>query len=288
MNHLARCVAVLLPALLIQPLSAAEEYNAVYGNGAKAFTVATGSPGELGLLEALAKSFNKRHDTAIRWKKAGSGASLALLREKKVDVVLIHAPEREQRAVAEGWAVNRTLIGSNEFYIVGPSDDPARISEAASAAEAYRRIAQAEALFLSRGDNSGTHQKEMAVWRRAKIAPSGAWYVATKDFMLATLRKANQESAYFMTDSSTWIAARAGLSNLRLLFRGDPTLVNVYHALVQPPEATPGEPYGAKFVDFLRSPEAQTIIRDFGRKRYGDALYRNAGHACSGKTQIHP
>lgn len=119
----------------------------------------------------------------------------------------------------------------------------------------------------------------MAIWRQAGITPSGDWYVAAKDFMLATLRKANGQKGYFMTDSSTWVAARADLSNLKVLFRGDPALVNVYHALTQPPAATPGQPYASKFVEFLRSKEAQAIVRDFGRKRYGQPLYRDA--ACA-------
>jgi tungstate transport system substrate-binding protein len=277
----ARWVAVFLPALFPQPLSAVEDYDAVYGDGAHAFTVATGSPGELGLLEALAKSFNKRHDTTIRWKKAGSGASLKLLKEKKADIVLVHAPEAEQRAVAEGWAVERTLVGSNEFYLVGPAHDPAGVAKAPTAAEAYRRIAKAEAAFLSRGDGSGTHKKEMAIWQRAGITPSGDWYVVTRDFMLATLRRANQDSAYFMTDSSTWVAARADLPHLKVLFRGDPTLVNLYHVLGQPEGATPGQPYGWKFLDFLRSKEGQAIIHTFGKARWGQPLYQDADYARS-------
>jgi tungstate transport system substrate-binding protein len=124
------------------------------------------------------------------WKKAGSGASLKLLKNKAVDVVMVHAPTSEKKVVQEGWAIKRTLIGSNEFYIVGPKDDPADISKASSAADAYRMIAEAGAKFFSRGDNSGTHKKEMAVWKKAGIQPSGLWYVVTKDFMMATLKRA--------------------------------------------------------------------------------------------------
>ena len=170
---LATCVVACLPAVLVQPLPAADDCDAVYGDGAHAFTVATGSPGELGLLQALATAFNKKHDTTIRWKKAGSGASLRLLKQCKVHVALVHAPEAEKRAVLEGWAIDRTPIGSNEFYIVGPKDDPAGVSQAASVAQAYARIARAKSTFLSRGDNSGTHKKELAVWEAAGIEPSG-------------------------------------------------------------------------------------------------------------------
>jgi tungstate transport system substrate-binding protein len=274
-----RYVTFLLLAFLNRSLSAAQEYDAVYGDGANTITLSTGSPGELGLVEALATAFNKKHDTTIRWTKAGSGKALRLLREKKVDVVLVHAPEAEKRAIAEGWAVKHTLIGSNEFYIVGPKDDPADVREAASAGEAYARIAKSEAKFLSRGDNSGTHKKEMAIWRRAGIMPYGDWYLLTKDFMLATLREANRKKAYFMTDSSTWVPARAELDDLEVLFRGDPVLVNAYHALCQPEGATKGQTHASKFVDFLSTAEAQATVRNYGKDRYGEPMYRNAREA---------
>jgi tungstate transport system substrate-binding protein len=278
-NLFARSVVACLPAVFVQPLPAAHEYDAVYGRGARTFTVATGSPGELGLLQVLAAAFNKRHDTTIRWKKAGSGASLMLLKQRNVDAALVHAPEAEQRAVAQGWAVERTFIGSNEFYIVGPKDDPAGVSQAASVTEAYARIAGIQAAFLSRGDNSGTHKKEMAIWEAAGIRPSGDWYRSSKDFMLATLRKANAEEAYFMADSSTWVAARGDLPNLEVLFRGDSALVNRYHALCQPAGATVGQPDALRFIKFLRSEEAQAIIRSYGKDGCGEPMYRDAGYA---------
>lgn len=287
-TFLARCLLVFSLAGLCQRLSAAEQYNAVYGHGANALTIATGSPGELGLLAALAEAFNRRHDTTIRWRRAGSGMALTLLKEKKANVVMVHAPEAEKQAVAEGWAVDRTLLGCNEFYLVGPADDPARVSEAATVGEAYRRIAGLEATFLSRGDNSGTHKKEMAIWRQAGIAPAGDWYVVTRDFMLTTLKRANDQNAYFMTDSSTWVAAQADLQNVSVLFRGDPALVNVYHALRQPQGATKGESYGSKFVGYLRSEEAQAIIRGFGKARYGEPMYHDAEYAKAVARRLGP
>jgi len=261
--------------------AAAEECTAVYGDGAKAITVATGSPGELGLLEALANAFSRKQGVAVRWKKAGSGKSLSLLKEEKAHVALVHAPEAEKQAVAEGWAARRTLLGSNEFYLVGPKDDPAGVSGATSAVEAYARIAKAKATFLSRGDNSGTHKKEMDIWKQTGITPSGDWYVVTKDFMMATLQRANEEPGYFMTDSSTWVAARKNLPNLKVLFRGDPALVNVYHGLCQPEGATESQPLAAKFMDFLASQEAQAVISNYGKDRYGEPMYRGAEHAVA-------
>jgi tungstate transport system substrate-binding protein len=258
---------------------AAADCTASYGNGTHRFTLATGSPGELGLLEALAKAFNSSHDTTLCWIKAGSGASLKMLKEKKADVIMVHAPAAEKNAVEQGWAIKRTLIGSNEFYIVGPKEDPAHISEAKSAAEAYARISKAGAKFLSRGDNSGTHKKEMAIWEKANIRPSGNWYVVTGMFMMATLKKADEVRGYFMTDSSTWVSAKREILNLKILFRGDPVLINTYHALCQPEGATPGQLYGKKFIEFTASEQGQRIIREYGKGRHGDPLYNDAEYA---------
>ena len=259
--------------------SLAGECAAVYGDGALQIRVATGSPGELGLLKRLSEEFLPNHQASMCWKKAGSGASLKLLKGKEVDLVMVHAPMAEKQAVEEGWAVKRTLIGSNEFYIVGPKDDPARIAEAKSAAEAYAKIASAQAKFLSRGDNSGTHKKEMALWKKSGVIPSGDWYITTKAFMMATLKKANEINGYFMTDSSTWVAGKKDLKNLRVLFRGDPFIINTYHGLCQPNGATSGWELSSKFIDFLSAEKGQSIIRNYGWDLYGEPMYNDAAYA---------
>lgn len=250
-----------------------------YGDGPAKFSLATGSPGELGLLKNLAESFNADKKFSLCWVKAGSGESLKLLKDKQVDMIMVHAPAAEKKAVADGWATKRTLIGSNEFFIVGPPSDPAKVAESRDAADAFSRIANAKALFFSRGDNSGTHKKEMDAWKNAGIQPSGDWYKVTKDFMMATLKKANDDKGYFMTDSSTWVAANKKLPNLKILFRGDKFLVNTYHALAQPSGATPGAGAAAQFIDFVASPKGQEIIRDYGKNLHGEGLYNDAEYA---------
>lgn len=270
---------ICLPAVLSTSVFAQSECKAVYGQGAAILRLATGSPGELGLVEVLAKAFNETHDAQLCWKKAGSGASLKLLKEKKVDFVMVHAPAAEKLAVAKGWAIERHLIGSNEFYIVGPKNDPAAISTAGSASEAYRKIADAKSKFFSRGDNSGTHKKEMAIWEKVGIQPSGAWYVVTKTFMMATLKMADADHGYFMTDSSTWVAAKKDLKHLKILFRGDPFLINTYHTLCQPDGATAGQPLAVQFIDFVISEKGQKLLRDYGVDRYGEGLYNDAAYA---------
>lgn len=260
---------------------AADEGGATYGSGKNAFALATGSPGELGLLKLLAEDFARRADARMTWVKAGTGASMKLLQEKKVDMVMVHAPAQVEKAIKDGWATGKTLIGSNEFYLVGPKGDPAGIAGAASAADAYARIvATPKARFVSRGDNSGTHQKEMQIWQKAGIAPVGGWYIVTKDFMTASLKRANAEGAYFMSDSSTWIMEKGVAPDLVILYRGDKFLVNTYHALVAPPGTTPGRDTAEKFVAYVASPDGQKIIADYGRDKFGEGLYNDAAYAA--------
>lgn len=253
----------------------AADFDAEYGQGTSKIVVATGSPGELGLLKQLALHFARNQAVQIQWKKAGSGAALKLLRQRCADVVIVHAPAAEQMAVKQGWAAMRVLIGSNEFLLVGPKQDPAQLRQAHSVVDAYRRIAQAEALFLSRGDQSGTHQREQRIWKVAGIQPAGDWYVTTHEYMLATLQKADRQGAHFMTDSSTWLAARKNLAKLKVLYRGDPLLVNHYHVLCQAGDGHVREAAATKFVDFLSSDPAQSIIANFGQIEFGEPLYFN-------------
>jgi len=250
-----------------------------YGTGPNKFSLATGSPGELGLLKVLGEQFAKKNNTTLCWVKAGSGESMKLLKDKQVDMIMVHAPAAEKKAVEEGWATKRALIGSNEFYIVGPANDPAGIKKAKTAAEAYALIANSQSKFFSRGDNSGTHKKEMDAWEKANIQPAGDWYIVTKDFMMATLKRADAEKGYFMTDSSTWVSVKKEMKNLKILFRGDVFLVNTYHTLLQPEGATPGQKYASKFIDFVNSKESQKIIATYGKDRYGEGIYNDAAYA---------
>jgi tungstate transport system substrate-binding protein len=281
----------------------AQTAAAEYGGGAHRFSLATGSPGELGLLKVLGEAFGKEADATLVWIKAGTGQSMQLLKERKVDMAMVHAPAQVDKAVVDGWATGKTLIGSNEFYLVGPASDPAGIAQARDVADAYQRIAAAKAKFVSRGDNSGTHQKEMQVWAKAGIAPtlpsvaatqegaaplgaarpgaepSGDWYIVTKDFMTASLKRANAEGAYFMSDSSTWIMEQGVAPSLKILFRGDKFLVNTYHAIVAPAGATAGRDTAEKFIAFVASPAGQKIIREYGAAQYPQALYNDAVYA---------
>jgi tungstate transport system substrate-binding protein len=257
------------------PASAqASRPRTVWGEGPNRFSLATGSPGELGLLEALAQMFTREADAQMAWVFAGSGAAMRLLKDRQVDMVLAHAPAAERRAVAEGWATGRRLFGSNEFWVVGPEGDPSGI-RGLSAEEAFRRLRAAGGRFVSRGDNSGTHQKEIELWRAAGVEPDPAQLIVTRDFMTASLRRASEERAYFLTDSSTFVAERRNVPNLTVLVQGGTILLNPYHTLL-PTEPTPGTPTARRFAEFLFTDRAQAMLRDYGKDRYGEAMYKDA------------
>ncbi|CCK78708.1 substrate-binding domain-containing protein [Desulfobacula toluolica] len=275
---------LILFVLILAGICQADTCKATYGNGILSVKLATGSPGELGLLKELAEVFNREHNTSMCWIKAGSGKSLELLKNKKVDIAMVHAPAAEKQAVKDGWAIKRVLIGSNEFYIVGPKSDPAGIAYAKSAADAYARIAKSQSNFLSRGDNSGTNKKELAIWKKACIDPEGDWYegnwyIITKTFMMATLKKADQINGYFMTDSSTWVAGKKDIKNLKVLFKGDPVLINTYHGLCQPVGNGKSQEFASKFIDFIASKQGQKIVGEYGKGLYGEAMYNDAEYA---------
>jgi molybdate/tungstate transport system substrate-binding protein len=237
-------------------------------------TLATGSPYELGLIDALSKPFEELYGCKVEVTKAGSGESLDLGREGKVDLVIVHAPNTEEQFVTDGYGLDRTYVMSNDFVIVGPKNDPARINGMTDAAQAYTKIADTESLFFSRGDNSGTHKKELSIWDSAGITPEGNWYKVTNAFMADTLKIADTEQGYFMTDRSTYIVLKDDL-NLDILVEGDPVLVNQYHAIAVNPAKHPtvNDELAKDFIDYITSMEGQEIINDFGKEQFGESLY---------------
>lgn len=236
--------------------------------------ITTGSPYELGLVDALSTPFKEINNCTIEVTKAGSGASISLGREGKVDLVMVHAPEAEEEFIADGYGLNRTYIMYNDFVIVGPNNDPAGINGITDVADAYEKIAKTKSIFFSRGDNSGTHKKEMYVWNLTGITPEGDWYVITNDFMGATLEMADMQQGYFMTDRSTYIKLKQNL-NLSILVEDDPILVNQYHAIAVNPEKYPDVNYemAVKFIDYIISQNGQEIIMNFGNEEFGEPLY---------------
>ncbi len=240
-----------------------------------------------GLLDLLVPLFEKRTGYRVKTIAVGTGQALAMGARGDADLVLVHAPELEERYMAQGSFINRRLVMHNDFIIVGPPDDPARVRGLKKATLAFGRIAKAKARFVSRGDSSGTHFLERQLWKEAGIEPSGPWYLQSGQGMGATLILAAQKGGYTLSDRGTFLAFSRRIRLVKLL-EGDPRLVNPYHVMEVNPERFPGvNPRGARaFADFLLSPEAQGIIRIFGVERYGEPLFfPDAGERGQGRRR---
>lgn len=234
----------------------------------------TTSTQDSGLLDALVPAFERRTGYTVKTIAVGTGQALALAARGEADVTLAHAPELEKRYVAEGRLANRRLVMVNDFVLVGPETDPAKIAGEKSAVAAFRRIAATGARFVSRGDRSGTHVLEQALWKQAGIAPAAPWYIESGQGMGATLGLAADRRAYTLSDRATLLAFGRRLA-LKPMVEGDRPLLNVYSVLEVNPANGPrvNAAGGKALADFLLSPEAQAVIRTFGADRYGRALF---------------
>jgi tungstate transport system substrate-binding protein len=234
----------------------------------------TTSTQDSGLLDVLVPLFERKTGYPVKTIAVGTGQALVLAARGEADVTLVHAPALERKYLGEGKVVNRRLVMLNDFVIVGPPEDPARLRESTSAVDGVRRIAATRAPFVSRGDQSGTHQLELGLWREAGLVPGGAWYVESGQGMGATLVLANDRRAYTLTDRATWLAFQRRVS-LPVLLEGDLRLRNLYSVLEANPANGPrvNAAGGRAFADFLVSPEAQALIRVFGVERYGRPLF---------------
>lgn len=247
----------------------------------------TTSTADSGLLDALLPAFEQQTGASVEVIAVGTGQALKLGERGDVDVVLVHDRQREEAFMAQGFGSLRRDVMYNDFVIVGPADDPAGVRQAASAAEALGRIAAHQATFASRGDDSGTHAREQALWKAAGIAPSAEqpWYRSLGQGMGETLITANELAAYTLSDRGTWLSMRARLPNLELLFGGatiadnpDTALRNPYGVLLVNPQRHPGinAELGRQFIAWLTAPETQQRIGAFGRERYGQPLFHPA------------
>ena len=246
----------------------------------------TTSTQDSGLLDALIPQFEKEHDYKVKTIAVGSGEALRLAGEGEADVVLAHSPKAEEDFMAAGNGESRLVVMHNDFIIVGPVDDPAGIKGATNAGDAVKKIATAEALFLSRGDQSGTNTKELSLWTSAGIQPSGTWYQETGQGMGATLNVASDKQGYTLSDRGTYLAQKANL-DLELLVEGDKALFNQYHVIVVDPKKHSNvNAEGARaFASFITSPTVQATIAQFGVKQYGQALFiSDAGKEAAGAT----
>lgn len=235
----------------------------------------TTSTQDSGLLDVLIPDFEKASGLKVKTVAVGSGQALAMGQEGNADVLLVHSPSAEKTFMDGGFGVDRRLVMNNNFFIVGPKDDPAGIASAKTAAEAFSKIAAASATFVSRGDGSGTEAKELAIWTALKATPKGnAWYVQSGQGMGATLQIASEKRGYTLTDDATFLANSAKLE-LVTLVKGDPSLLNIYHVISVSPQKWPKvNATGAKaFSDYLTSAAGQQLIAGFGKEKYGQPLF---------------
>jgi tungstate transport system substrate-binding protein len=204
----------------------------------------------------------------------GTGKALAMGQEGNADILLVHAPSSEEEFMEQGYGVEREPVMHNDFIFVGPADDPAGISRLSSPSEVLSAIKDSQNIFVSRGDDSGTHKMELTFWEQTGVTPGGDWYLETGQGMGATLQIASEKGAYTLTDRATFLSLQNGL-NLDILVEGDPALLNIYHVLIVNPERWPDiNLEGARaLADFLVSPGGQDIIAEFGIDKYGQPLF---------------
>ena len=234
----------------------------------------TTSTQDSGLLDVLVPIFERRTGYTVKTISVGTGQALALAARGEADVTLCHAPSLETQYLADGRMTNRRLVMYNDFVIVGPEADPARIAGERSVVAALRRIAGAGARFVSRGDKSGTHALELALWKAAGVVPAAPWYIESGQGMGATLGLADDRRAYTLTDRATLLAFGKRVA-LTIMVEGDRPLLNVYSVMEVNPANGPrvNAAGGRAFADFMVSPEAQQVIRTFGVDRHGRPLF---------------
>lgn len=218
-----------------------------------------------GLLKVLLPPFEKRYNCTVDVISVGTGKALKLGETGDVDVVLVHARALEDAFIANGFGVNRHDVMYNDFIIIGPASDPAGVGKAKSTAEAFKKIAENGSTFISRGDESGTHQKEREIWKGVGSKPSGKWYVEAGQGMGEVISMATERRAYTLADRGTYNAYRTKKTDLKIVFEGEKGLFNPYGVIAVNPKRFPHVKFelANKFIDYITGPEGQKIIATY-------------------------
>lgn len=248
--------------------------NAAPSSNKGLLLVSTTSTQDSGLLDVLLPAFESQSGYQVQLIATGSGQALKIAEEGNADVILLHSPAAEKDFMAKGLGIDRRLVMHNDFVIVGPPSDPVKIKDL-SPVDAFKAIYGQNAVFVSRGDDSGTNVKELALWKQAGLDPKGKdWYLETGQGQGATLSIASEKNGYAITDRGTFLAYKMNVG-LEILVEGDPFLLNVYHVITVNPQKWPKVNLeGAKtFADFVTSAEGQEIIGTFGVDKYGQPLF---------------
>jgi len=265
-----RCLSILPSALAlaVAPLWAQRPSRTL-------ILATTTSTQDSGLLDVLIPAFEKQSGYVVKTIAVGSGQAMALGQKGEADVLLVHTPEAEQKFVAEGHGVNRRIVMHNDFVLVGPPADPVGVKAAKGVAEALKAVQTKGALFISRGDKSGTHAAELKLWKAAGVVPEGqAWYQSTGLGMGQTLNVASEKRGYTLTDRGTYLSLKKRL-DLAIVREGDASLLNVYHVIeVNPAKFPRVNAAGAKaFADFMVAPATQKAIQSYGVEKFGGAPF---------------
>jgi len=237
--------------------------------------ISTTSTQDSGLLDVLLPAFTQQTGYQVSLIATGSGQALKIAQAGNADVILLHSPEAEKKFMQDGFGLDRRLVMHNDFVIVGPASDPAALRSQPTAVDAFRAIFASASTFVSRADESGTHVKELSLWKEADLDPTQQdWYLETGQGQGATLSITSEKQGYAITDRGTFLAYQANL-DLAILFEGNPTLLNVYHVItVNPEKWAHVNTEGAQvFADFVTSSEGQDVIRGFGLEQYGQPLF---------------
>jgi tungstate transport system substrate-binding protein len=227
-----------------------------------------------GLLDVLVPLFEEQTGYIVKTVAVGTGQALTMGQEGNADVLLVHAPASEKDFMANGFGQERWLVMHNDFIILGPVADPASISGLTTAVEALQKIASSAAIFVSRGDDSGTHKMELSLWQKAGGAPTGETYLESGQGMGATLTIASEKEAYTLTDRASYLANKDSLA-LEILVEGDPALLNIYRVITVNPAKWPEvNNEGAKaFAEFMVDEATQKVIGEFGVDQFGEPLF---------------
>ena len=239
----------------------------------------TTSTQDSGLLDVLIPMFEEQTGFRVKTIAVGTGQALAMGEKGEADVLLTHAPASEKPLVESGAVTNYQLVMHNDFILVGPSSDPAKVKDLKSVADAFKAISETSSIFVSRGDDSGTDKKEKGIWKDINIPNEGSWYQETGQGMGQTLNIASQKEGYTLTDRATFLAQKDNLQ-LEIAVQGEKSLLNIYHVMQVNEEKFPKvNADGAKaFVEFMIDSKTQDIIGEFGMDEYGEPLFfKDAG-----------
>lgn len=236
----------------------------------------TTSTQDSGLLDVLIPLFEQQTGFTVQTVAVGSGQAMEMGQNGDADVLLVHSPSAEKTFMSDGFGKDRALIMHNDFVIVGPADDPAKI-KGLGPADAFKAIATAEAPFVARADKSGTSTKELGIWAKTDVNPAEAkpaWYIETGQGMGASLTIASEKAAYTLTDRATFLANKDALQ-LEILVEGNKTLLNVYHVITVNPDKWPKVNYdgATAFMKFMTDPATQELISTFGVEKFGQPLF---------------